>query len=167
MKIYINKLNIDILSTIMTNLKEQDISSETKIQIYANDGIYQINDKTIQKCNPVDHDIQLHHNYYENYTLIVDPSYYTLESIHKIPLEHISTKMKKYIYQINKHSVIRLVIEGPMMEETATTNTNTNPNAATDCHIKPRDLYFETPDTIDITNTLLKKEINVFLSMLN
>ena len=173
MKIYINNLNIDILSTIMMNIKEQYITSETYIQIYANDGIYQINDRAIQKCNPVDHDIQLHHNYYENYTLIVDPSYYTLETAHKIPLEHISTKMKKYIYQINKQSDIRLVIEGPILEESATTNTNTNPtanpntNPTSDYDIKPCDLYFETPDTMDITNTLLKKEINVFLSMLN
>jgi len=165
MKIYINNLNIDILSTIMMKIKEQYITSETYIQIYANDGIYQINDRAIQKCNPVDHDIQLHHNYYENYTLIVDPSYYILETAHKIPLEHISTKMKKYIYQINKQSDIRLVIEGPILEDSATTNTNTNP--ASDYDIKPCDLYFETPDTMDITNTLLKKEINVFLSMLN
>ena len=165
MKIYINNLNIDILSTIMTKIKQQYITSETYIQIYANDGIYQINDKAIQKCNPVDHDIQLHDNYYENYTLIVDPSYYTLETAHKIPLEHISTKMKKYIYQINKQSDIRLVIEGPILEDSTTTNTNTNP--ASDYDIKPCDLYFETPDTMDITNTLLKKEINVFLSMLN
>lgn len=162
MKIYINNLNIDILSAIMTKIKEQYITSETYIQIYANDGIYLINDKTIQKCNPVDHDIQLHYNYYENYTLIVDPSYYNLEPIHKIPLEHISTKMKKYIYQINKQSDIRLVIEGPCMEESAINNKTT-----ADCDIKPRDLYFETSDTIDITNTLLKKEIIVFLSLLN
>ena len=163
MKIYINNLNIDILSAIMVKIKEQYITSETYIQIYANDGIYQINDKSIQKCNPIDHDIQLHHNYYENYTLIVDPSYYTLESAHKIPLEHISTKMKKYIYQINKHSDIRLVIEGPLIED----NVNITKKGTTDYDIKPCDLYFETPDTMDITNTLLKKEINVFLSMLN
>jgi len=79
--------------------------------------------------------------------------------------------MKKYIYQINKQSDIRLVIEGPILEESATTNTNPtanpNTNPTSDYDIKPCDLYFETPDTMDITNTLLKKEINVFLSMLN
>lgn len=163
MKIYINNLNIDILSDIMNKIKEQYITSETYIQIYANDGIYQINDKTIQKCNPVDHDIQLHNNYYENYTLIVDTSYYTLEPINKIPLEHISTKMKKYFYQINKNSVIKLVVEGPMLED----NVNITKKGTTDYDIKPCDLYFETPDTIDINNILIKKEINVFLSMLN
>ena len=163
MKIYINNLNIDILSAIMSNIKEQYVSSETYIQIYANDGMYQINDKTIQKCNPVDHEIQLHNNYYENYTLIVDPSYYTFETIHKIPLEHVSTKMKKYIYQINKNADIRLVIEGPLIED----NITSAKKGTTDYDIKPCDLYFETPDTIDITNTLIKKEINVFLSLLN
>jgi hypothetical protein len=79
--------------------------------------------------------------------------------------------MKKYIYQINKQSDIRLVIEGPILEESTNTNTsptaNPNTNPASDYDIKPCDLYFETPDTMDITNTLLKKEINVFLSMLN
>jgi hypothetical protein len=162
MKIYINNLNIDILSAIMSKIKEQYITSETYIQIYANDGIYQINDKTIQKCNPDDHEIQLHNNYYENYTLIVDPSYYALETVNKIPLEHISTKMKKCFYQINKHSAITLVIEGPIIEDSAIKN-----KPITDYHINPCDLYFETPDSIDITNTLIKKEINVFLSLLN
>ena len=165
MKIYINNLNLEILPNIMTTINEQYIDSETYIQIYAIDGVYQINDSNIKKMNPVDSDIQLHHNYYENFTLIVDPSYYTTETVNKIPLEHISTKMKRCFFQINKKSDITLVVEGSVIEETsfATKPTTTS---ITDYGMKPTDIYFELTDNVDITDALIKREINVFLSML-
>jgi len=165
MKIYINNFNIDLLFSIMKNIKEQYIDSETFIQIYAIDGIYQINNNTIQKCITLDSDIKIHKNYYENFELIVDPSYYTLEEVNKIPLDHISTKMKRCIFQINKKSDIKLVIEGPVIEESFITKKPTTPNA--DYGITPNDLYFELTDNIDINDALVKKEISVFLSMLN
>ena len=166
MKIYINNLNIEILSNIMTTLNEQYIDSETYIQIYAIDGVYQINDSAIKKLNPLDSDIQLHHNYYENFTLIVDPSYYTAESVNKIPLEHITTKMKRCFFQINKKSVMKLVVEGTVIEETSFAKKPTT-TSATDYGMKPTDIYFEVADNVDITDALIKREINVFLSMLN
>jgi hypothetical protein len=114
----------------------------------------------------VDSDIKIHKNYYENFELIVDPSYYTTEQVNKIPLEHISTKMKRCFFQINKKSDIKLVIEGPVIEEglyikKPVTNSNK------DFNITPNDIYFEITDNIDIIDALIKKELIVFLSMLN
>jgi hypothetical protein len=165
MKIYINNLNLEILPNIMTTINEQYIDSETYIQIYAIDGVYQINDTAIKKLNNVDKDIQIYDNYYENFTLIVDPSYYTSEAVNKIPLEHITTKMKRCFFQINKKSDIKLVIEGPIIEETPFAKKNTSSN--TDYSIKPNDIYFELTDNVDIMDALIKREINVFLSILN
>ncbi len=166
MKIYINNLNLEILPNIMTTLNEQYIDSETYIQIYAVDGVYQINDSVIKKMNAVDNDIKIHNNYYENFTLIVDPSYYTTETVNKIPLEHITTKMKRCFFQINKKSDIKLVVEGPVIEET-TFAKKTATSSNTDYGMKPSDIYFELTDNVDITDALIKREINVFLSILN
>jgi hypothetical protein len=166
MKIYINNFNIDLLPNIMNNIKEQYIDSETYIQIYAIDGIYQVNNNIIKKLNVTDNDIKMYKNYFENFTLIGDPSYYTTEEVNKIPLDHISTKVKRCFFQINKKSDIKLVIEGTVIEETLfAKKTATNSN--TDYNINPTDIYFEITDNIDINDALIKKEIIVFLSLLN
>ena len=166
MKIYINNFNIDLLSNIMNNIKEQYIDSETYIQIYAIDGIYQITNNIIRKCNSVDSDIKIHKNYYDNFELIVDPSYYTLEEVNKIPLDHISTKMKRCFFQINKKSDLKLVIEGPIFGDPGFTTKSTT-TSSNDYGITPADIYFELTHNIDINDALIKKEIFVFLSLLN
>ena len=157
MKIYINNFNIDILYDVMKNIFETHIRSESFIQIYSKDGIYIIDDDlNIKKQLCVDNDILILKNYFNEFTLIVDPSYYTTEIVHNINPEHISTQMKRYIFKINKNSAIQLVIEGEIIEETKN-NYGINAN----------DIYFEIPNNIDINDALVKKEIIVFLSILN
>ena len=162
MKIYINNLNIELLSNIMIAINEQYIDSETYIQVYSKDGIYQINDNKINKLNAVDTDIEIHNNYSENYTLIVDPSYFTNSIVNKIPIEHTATKIKRCFFQINKNSDIKLVVEGNVIEETVFNKTHDK-----NYGISPIDLYFEVDNNIDINDALIKNEINVFLSLLN
>ena len=148
MRIYINNFNIDILSTIMQTLNEYYIKFASYIQIYGIDGIYTIDEFSIKKLNYNDNDIEIFNNYYEKFTLIVDSSYYTIETVSKIPTEHISNKIAKYIYKIHKQSNINLVIE------------------CSDKNV-PTDIYFEIEEYIDINNVLIKKEITEFLSLLN
>ena len=148
MRIYINNFNIDILSTIMQTLNEYYIKFASYIQIYGIDGIYTIDEFSIKKLNYNDNDIEIFNNYYEKFTLIVDSSYYTIETVSKIPTEHISNKIAKYIYKIHKQSNINLVIE------------------CSDKNV-PKDIYFEIEEYIDINNVLIKKEITEFLSLLN
>ena len=62
MKIYINNFNIEILSNIVKTIKEQYIDSETYLQIYSSDGIYQIGDNSFKKLNPTDGDIKIYKN---------------------------------------------------------------------------------------------------------
>jgi hypothetical protein len=158
MKIYINNFNIEILNKLEKQLKiqKQFVNSETYIQIYALDGTYQINDKYIYKQYCYDNNIQIYEKYYDNFTLIVDSSYYKLEIINSIHSEHISLKIKKNFFKFDKNNNIYLVIEGNIIDE----NQNT---------IEYNDIYFELQNNeqIDINNILIKKEIIEFLSLLN
>jgi hypothetical protein len=161
MRIYINNFNIDLLDYLINQLSEQYINSEIYSQIYAIDGIYQINDKIINKIICVDNDIQIYENYYKNFTIIVDPSYYKLETANAINPQHISTKIKRCFFKLNKSSNIQLVIEGIILDDSI------DRNKINDYNINPNDIYFELLNVIDINNALVKKEIIGFLSLLN
>ena len=137
MKIYINNFNIDILPSIIKSLTEYYINSETYIQIYSEDGIFQINDASTKKQNSTDKEIQIFKEYYENFTLIADPSYYTLEQTYNIPSEHLSTKVKRCFFTPDKNSIFKLVIEGNILEE----NNKNNKDSMYDIH--PYDIYIE------------------------
>ena len=157
MKIYINNLNIDILNNLLHIFNDKYIDSETYIQIYSIDGIYKINDNQIKKLNIMDKEIELFQNYYNNFTLIVDKSFFIEENVHSINPEHISIKLKRCFFKSYQKSNIQLVIEG-LINEDLTSNKH---------FIKPNDIYFEINDNIDIKDDLIKKEIIVFLSLLN
>jgi hypothetical protein len=157
MKIYINNLNIDILNNLLHIFNDKYIDSETYIQIYSIDGIYKINDSQIKKLNIIDKEIELFQNYYNNFTLIVDKSFFIEENVHSINPEHISIKLKRCFFKSYQKSNVQLVIEGPINED-LTLNKH---------FIKPNDIYFEINDNIDIKDDLIKKEIIVFLSLLN
>jgi hypothetical protein len=161
MKIYINNLNLDILSDIIKIYDEYYIKSETYIQIYSSEGIYKIDNSSITKMTSTDVDIKKHYSYYNNFTLIVDPSYFTPQTVNQITTNHISTTLKRNIFKINANSNIQLVIECEVKEE-----HNYFKNT-TESVIIPNDMYFELPNDTNINDTLVKNEIIVFLSLLN
>jgi hypothetical protein len=157
MKIYIQNFNIDILPDIMKQLAANYTHTESYTIIYSECGIYRIDDDTtIKRMVCLDKDIQILKNYYNELTLIADPSYYTTEIVNNIQPQHISTSVKRCFFEINEKSKIQMVIEG---EETKNVNVNSL--------INPYDIYFEVPNNIDINDALVKKEIIVFLSLLN
>jgi len=149
MKIYINNLNLDVLESTINKLNDYFNYSEEYIQIYSIEGIFRITEKNIKKLKPVDKEIQIINNYYENFTLIVDSSYFQQEVETSIPSEHISVKIMRSYFKYNKKSILSLVIESDKSLFT------------------PTDLYFEVNENIDINDALVKKEIIVFLSLLN
>ena len=157
MRIYINNFNIAILNNLLDIFNDKYINTETYIQIYSIDGIYKINDNQFKKLNIIDKEIEILQNYYNNYTLILDKSFFIEENVHSVNPEHISIKIKRCFFKINNISPIQLVIEGPVNED-LTSNKH---------FFKPNDIYFETNNNIDINNDLIKKEIIVFLSLLN
>ena len=156
MKIYINNFNIEILPIILKLLSDKYINSETFIQVYSIDGIYIINETKLEKLNSIDLDIIIKKNYYNDFTLIVDPSYYVKENVYNIGAEHITTRMKRCFFALEKNSKIKLIIEGEFSKD-----------IKNDYDIIPSDIYFEMPDNFDINDALVKKEIIVFLSLLN
>jgi len=162
MKIYINHLNLDALPELLKTLNNNYINSETYIQIYSSDGIYEINNSISKKLIPIDNDIQILENYHENFTLLVDPSYYGVEEVFQINNEHISRKMKRCFFEFNKNSKIKLVIEGEVLDDKHFYKRISN-----EYGIAPNDIYFELPEKTNITDALVKKELIVFLSCLN
>jgi hypothetical protein len=157
MKIYINNFNLYILPDVLELLNEKIVKTKTNIQVYSIDGIYSVEEKTTKKLNYFDNNITILKNYYNNITLIVDPSYYTTELVNYINPEHISRKIIRYFFEIEKNSKLKLVIEGEIVED-----INQNEHDINLC-----DMYFELPNNIDINDAFVKKEIIVFLSLLN
>lgn len=162
MKIYINHLNLDVLPELLKVLNNNYINSETYIQIYSSDGIYEINNSSSKKLLPIDNDIQILENYHENFTLLVDPSYYDVEEVFQINNDHISRKMKRCFFELNKNSKIKLVIEGEVLDD-----KHFYKRISTEYGIAPNDIYFELPEKTNITDALVKNELIVFLSCLN
>lgn len=161
MKIYINNLNLEILPEIMNIYQEYYIKSETYIKIYSNSGIYKIDNSSITQLVCTDIDIKKFTNYYNNFTLIVDPSYFTPQIVNQISPNHTSTSLKRHIFKLNNNSNLQLVIECEIKEEQNYFKT------ALENVIIPIDMYFELLDDSDINDTLVKTEIIVFLSLLN
>jgi hypothetical protein len=162
MKIYINHLNLDALPEILKTLNNNYIKSETYIQIYSSDGMYEINNSSSKKLLSIDSDIEILQNYHENFTLLVDPSYYSVEEVFQINNEHISRKMKRCFFELNKNSKIKLVIEGEVLDDKHFYKRTSN-----EYGIAPNDIYFEVPEKTNINDALVKNELIVFLSCLN
>jgi hypothetical protein len=152
MRIYINNLNLDILNDIAETFKDNLIYSETNINVYTDEGYYVIDNKDIFFMNSIDKDIKTYENFYKNFTLIVDPSFFNKNKVTSIIGEtHLSFQIKRNFYKLNKKSNIQLIIEYYQK------NTKFIPN----------DIYFEIDKDIDINELLIKKEIIEFLSVLN
>lgn len=152
MKIYINNFNLDLLNDISEIFKEFLINSETYIKLYTNEGIYHIEDKKIYLLDPCDIEIKIFNNYYNNFTLILDPSFFHKRDYPSIHGEtHLSFHIVKKYYRFNKSSNISMIIEYLL-------NNN---------KLTPHDIYFESNKDIDMNNLFVKNEIIEFLSLLN
>ena len=162
MKIYINHLNLDVLPELLKSLNNNYINSETYIQIYSSDGIYETNNSSSKKLIPIDSDIQILENYHENFTLLVDTSYYGVEDVFQINNDHVSRKMKRCFFELNKNSKIKLVIEGEVLDD-----KHFYKRVSNEYDISPNDIYFELPENTNINDALVKNELIEFLSCLN
>jgi hypothetical protein len=167
MKIYINHFNLCILPDILKTLSKYKIHSEEYWQIYSSEGIYLVDNNSTIKLNPVDHDIVILKEFYEDFTLIVDPSFFIVEKVVQLPSEHVSIKVKRDIFNLNEttntiiknKNSIKLVIESEEVKKPNTIENN-------EFEYLPKDIYFELPNGSDIKNDLVKEELIVFLSLL-
>ena len=175
MKIYINHFNLEVLPELIKNLTDYRVKTEEYIQLYSNDGIYQIDQSTTIKLKPIDHDISILPNFYKDFTIIVDPSFYIVEKVVQIPPEHVSKKIKRDIFSIHKNSNSnsnsssnsKLVIESDIpINQTRNGFEFLNKKNLENAE-QPVDIYFELPNGSNIEDVLVKKEIIEFLSILN
>jgi hypothetical protein len=152
MKIYINNLNLDILNEIAEIIKDKLLNTETYIELFTDEGIYHIEDKNIYILDTNDNIIKKYENYYNNFTIIVDTSYFNKKQISSIHGEkHLSFKTKKNYYKLNGNSNVYLIIKYYYDKS----------------KLIPNDIYFELDREIDINDIFIKKEIIEFLSILN
>jgi hypothetical protein len=164
MKIYINHFNLSYLNTLLKNLNKYHLKTEDYLQIYSSDGMFMINQSETIKLNANDCHIITLNNFYNNYTLIVDYSFYDEERVFQIPSKYVVVKIKKNIFTLNndKKSELKLIIE---MEIPIQTENKFNFLNKIDSQF--RDIYFELPNETNIDNILVKEELIVFLSLLN
>jgi hypothetical protein len=152
MRIYINNFNLDILNDISDLFKEYMISSATYFKLYTNQGIYHIEEKKIYFLDTCDKDIKIFENYYNDFTVIVDPSFYKKTVCFSVHGDtHLAIQTNKMIYKINPSSEIQMVIKYIL----------------NDSKYIPIDIYFQSEKDIDVKDPFIKKEIIEFLSMLN
>jgi hypothetical protein len=84
------------------------------------------------------------------------------ENVHQIPPEHILHNLTRYFICTNQNSPIKLVIEYSNDNDYIKDNNLNNNDKPL-----PFNFYLETKNEIDLNNDLIKKEIIVFLSLLN
>lgn len=154
MKIYINNLNLNILKDIQEILEKQLVNSDNYIQLYTNEGIFTIEKDNIYSLEPIDIDVKIYENYFNNFTLILDKSYFKKTSTVCIyGNKHLSTNIKRDIYKLNKQSKLQLIIENHERDIFG--------------HYIPSDIYFEFDVDNDINEIFIKHDIIEFLSLLN
>lgn len=152
MRIYINNFNLDILNDISELFKEYMTNSEKYIELYTNEGIYHIEDKKIYSLETCDKEIKIFDNYYNNFTLIVDPSFFQKQPYSSIHGDtHLALQTNKTIYKMNASCEIQMVIKYILNED----------------KFIPNDIYFESEKNVDINDVFIKKEISEFLSVFN
>ena len=159
MKIYIDHFNLDILSSVMNSLDEFHTNTETYIEVYSDEGIYQIDNNSILQLKPVDEKYSIHKNYYNDFTIIVDPSYFNKEPVSSIIGGIMYNRtIQRYVYKLNKTSQLMLVIEG---------THKPIPDHPLQPKFHPNNIYFETNEptnTYDVHDPFFKKELTEFLS---
>jgi len=162
-KIYIDNYNPNqITPNILLKLEDLHKSTKTMVQLFSSSGIFTIQNNKIIKQIPNDKPLKkIHFDGNERkFDLIVDESFFKEEQIlSQIPITHHSKLITKFYYCQGEKSKLYLVIEGCF-----------NSNIDNDLHKKKytnfvvENVYFLVNDEID--NYLIKKEINVFLSLL-
>ena len=175
MRIYIKDYNLKKMQNIITLLNKSGKFNIVEMQcreIYSNEGIYNINmHNVIEQLYIDDKEIITIENYYNNYTLLIDNSIIMKREIHQIPAEHILQTITRYFICSNEKSLIKLVIEYNT-ENNENNNENNENNSIKGNNLNfnkpiPFNFYFESKNEIDLNNDLIKKEIIVFLSLLN
>jgi len=166
-KIFIKDYDPLLLKKKFVKLDNYFRNQEIVVELVSPDGLFVIETNKLWKLKPIDKEIVTHN--FEGFELIFDSSYFERDiTLSQIPYDHVNIDVVKMYYGqegSGKKSFLRLVVEG-LYE-----NDNNNYKIGESCansdkyvNFTPTNFYFLTSESFD--NVLVKKELNVFLSML-
>jgi len=152
MKIYSENITLPKLHKKMKTLEKYLCETKNKLTVYSIDGIFNIDENNIRKMIILSDNSQKTIFFGNN--LLIEQTKIKYEKTIFIPNEHEVYKFIELTYILNPKSKIKLVIEGNY-DQTNTTN------------FIPNDFYFETIIEEELTNSVIKEDLNVLLSLLN
>lgn len=163
-KIFIKDYDPLLFKKKFAKLDEYFRNKETTVEIVSPDGLFLIDNNKLWKLKPIDKDIVVHN--FEGYELLFDSSYFEKEVIlSQIPYDHVNIDIVKLYYgeeAFGKKSFLKLIVEGFYESDNKIGENNLSSDKYT--NFTPSNFYFLTNESFD--NILVKKELNVFLSML-
>uniref|UniRef100_A0A6C0D7G1 Uncharacterized protein n=1 Tax=viral metagenome TaxID=1070528 RepID=A0A6C0D7G1_9ZZZZ len=168
-KIYLNDYKPSVLTKKFIKLDEYFRRTEKYTEILSPDGIFNIENEKMYKLKPIDKEIITHS--FENFELLLDDSYFEREIVlSQIPYDNISFAYHRFYYSqepIGKNTFLIFVIEGVYEnnnENKINDNKDNKDNKDKYLNFTPTNFYFLMNENFD--NILIKKELNVFLSIL-
>jgi len=165
-KIYIKEIEPISLKKQFSKLDEYFRQKEEFVELISSEGMFIIEKNQLYKLKPVDKKVLT--QTFEGYTLLFDNSYFDKEQVlSQIPYEHVNLNTVKFYYGeeiFGKKYFLRLVVEGFYEKENTSISLNNKNNNDKYNNFVPTNFYFLANESFD--NILVKKEFNVFLSML-
>jgi hypothetical protein len=163
-KIYIKDFDTASLRKNLVKLDEYFRNQEIIVELVSPDGLFTIENNKLYKLKPVDKEII--EREFEGFTLLFDNSYFEKEFIFShVPYDHINLDVVKFYYgqeNSGKKSFLRVVVEGLYENEDKFKIVEKKKDKY--ANFLPTNFYFLANESFD--NVLVKKELNVFLSML-
>jgi hypothetical protein len=163
-KIYIKDFDAASLRKKLSKLDEYFRNQEITVELVSPDGLFTIENNKLYKLKPVDKEIV--EREFEGFKLLFDNSYFEKEFIFsQVPYDHINLDVVKFYYgqdNLDKKSFLRLVVEGLYENENKFKLGEIRKDKYS--NFLPTNFYFLANESFD--NVLVKKELNVFLSML-
>jgi hypothetical protein len=163
-KIFIKDYDPMLLKKKFVKLDEYFRNKEITVELVSPDGLFIIENHKVFKLKPIDKEILTHN--FEGFDLLFDSSYFEKELIlSQIPYDHVNIDIVKLYYgqeAFGKKSFLKLIVEG--FYETNNKIGENSPHSDKYLNFTPTNFYFLASESFD--NVSLKKELNVFLSML-
>jgi len=160
-KIFVRDYKPILLKKKIKKLDEYFRKMEKYTEIVSPDGLFSIENERLYKLKPVDKEIFKYS--FETFELLIDDSYFEKELVlSQIPYDNISSKIHRFYYSqepIGKKTFLTLMIEG--VYDYTHLDENVHDKYL---NFTPNNFYFLTNEKFD--NILIKKELNVFLSIL-
>jgi hypothetical protein len=166
-KIFIKDYAPLLIKKKFVKIDEYFRNKENVVEFISPEGFFILDDKKIYKLKPVDKEIVVHS--FEGRELLFDASYFEKEMVlSQIPYDHVRVDVSKLYYgqeSVGKKSFLKLVVEGLYESDNNSTQfLDTKTGAGKYVNFTPTNFYFLATENFD--NILIKKELNVFLSLL-